>query len=314
MRRRLTDYLERGRGLNLSRYTLRAMLYNLTDLLDWLASYRIDSPEQLRRVHLAAWLTHLHEQRTTKGLPLKPASINKKIENARSFLRYLSDEGLIASALAASVQYVKEPQLLPGSIMTHEQTRKLLRSIRTDCTTGYRDRTMLEVLYTSGIRAGELLGLDVAHIDLKNATALVYGKGRKERVVPIGKTALRYVESYLTAVRPFLARRSPKREDGPATDDREALFLDTQGKRLPYHVLRLLVHKYAASAGIPMTVTAHTFRRSCTTELLRAGANMYHVKELLGHESLDTLRHYARLTISDLRATHQRCHPRERDA
>jgi site-specific recombinase XerD len=161
---------------------------------------------------------------------------------------------------------------------------------------------LLELLYSTGIRAGEALGLDISRIDLKNATALVYGKGRKERVVPIGATALRHLESYLAAVRPFLLH-----EPGE-----QAVFLDAQGQRLPYHVFRRLVHRYAAAAGITLNVTPHTFRRSCTTELLRSGANMYHVKDLLGHESLDTLKHYAKLTITDLRETHRKCHPRER--
>jgi site-specific recombinase XerD len=302
MRQQLSDYLEHGRGLNLSPLTLRAVQYNVTSFLDWLAAYRIAGPDQLRRTHLSAWLTHLQEHRTTRGLPLKPRSINKKIENVRGFLLHLAAEGLIASALAASVEYVKEPKLLPSSVMTHDQVRKLLRSIRTDGPAGYRDRALLELLYSTGIRAGEVLGLDVAHIDVRNATALVYGKGRKERVVPIGRTALRYTESYLTAVRPFLALDRTE----------QALFLDARGNRLPYHLFRRLVHKYAEACGIAVNVTPHTFRRSCTTELLRSGANMYHVKELLGHESLDTLKHYARLTITDLRETHRKCHPRER--
>jgi len=303
MRRHLTDYIERDRSLNMSPYTLRAIRYNVINFLDWLAARGgITSPDQLRRAHLAAWLTHLQEHRTTRGLQLKPKSINKRIENIRGFLNYLAAEGLIPSALAASVEYVKEPKLLPGSVMTHDQVRKLLRTVSTDSSTGYRDRAMLELLYSSGIRVGELLGLDLARIDIKNATALVYGKGRKERVVPIGKTALRYLESYLTAVRPFLMRDRAE----------QTVFLDTHGKRLPYYVFRRLVHKYADAAGISVNVTPHTFRRSCTTELLRSGANMYHVKELLGHESLDTLKHYARLTITDLRATHKKHHPRER--
>ena len=140
---------------------------------------------------------------------------------------------------------------------------------------------MLEVLYSTGIRVGELLGLNVTDVDLDNATAVVLGKGNKQRVVPIGKTALRLLESYLKAVRPFLLSRA----------DEPALFLNHAGQRMPYH----------------------TFRRSCTTELIRAGANLYHVKELLGHEDLETLKHYTKLTIEDLKATHARCHPREQE-
>jgi integrase/recombinase XerD len=93
-----------------------------------------------------------------------------------------------------------------------------------------------------------------------------------------------------------------------------ALFLNRKGERMPYHTLLRLIHQYAGRQHLDVNVTPHTFRRSCTTELIRAGANLYHVKELLGHESLETLRHYTRLTIVDLKKTHEACHPREREA
>jgi len=161
---------------------------------------------------------------------------------------------------------------------------------------------MLEMLYSTGVRVGELLGLDVRDVDLTNATAVVLGKGRKQRVVPIGKTALRLLESYLKAVRPFLLQQGGE----------QALFLNQDGKRMPYHTFRRILQRQATSAGLDITVTPHTYRRSCTTELIRSGANLYHVKELLGHQSLETLKHYTKLTIEDLKATHARCHPSER--
>ena len=91
------------------------------------------------------------------------------------------------------------------------------------------------------------------------------------------------------------------------------MFVDSQGRRFPYYTFRLQVKACARRAGLSIEVTPHTFRRSCTTELLRGGANMYHVKELLGHETLSTMKHYAKLTITDLKKTHEKCHPRERD-
>ena len=110
--------------------------------------------------------------------------------------------------------------------------------------------------------------------------------------------------------------RELRKRYGDKVRDRteKVLFLDQNGKRLPYHVLRRLIRVLADSADMPAHVTAHTFRRSCATELLRGGAGMYHVKELLGHESLETLKHYAKQTIRDLKKEHQRCHPREKDA
>jgi site-specific recombinase XerD len=161
---------------------------------------------------------------------------------------------------------------------------------------------MLELLYSTGLRVSEMLGLNITDVDFTHATAIVLGKGNKQRVVPIGKTALRLTQSYLKAVRPFLVR-----DHGQV-----ALFLDRFGKPMPYATFLRRVHRYTAQAGLDINVTPHTFRRSCTTELIRGGANLYHVKELLGHETLDTLKHYAKLTINDLKATHHKCHPRER--
>ena len=132
---------------------------------------------------------------------------------------------------------------------------------------------------------------------------VVTGKGNKQRVVAIGKTALKYLESYVLAIRPYLLKRRSEK----------ALFLTLRGgKRFKYRSLLKYVHSYAEGADLD-DVTPHTFRRSCTTELIRSGANMYHVKELLGHESLDTLVHYTKLTIIDLKKTHEKCHPREKD-
>ena len=160
-------------------------------------------------------------------------------------------------------------------------------------------------MYGTGMRIIEVLRLRVKDIEFEQRAIIVRdGKGEKDRMVPIGRTALALLENYVKGVRPFLVR-----EPGE-----QALFLDDQGHRLPYHTLRRMVHAVAARSGTGDRVTPHSWRRSCTTELLRGGAGMYHLKELLGHESLDTLQHYAKLTIHDLKKEHHRCHPREKDA
>jgi len=299
----LIDFLDQMRSRRFSRYTVRQNRYGTFAFLRWLAdTHGVTMPERLRRSHLEAWQKHVAAQ-TLKGQPLKPRTVNKYLETARNFLRYLGGQGYAARHLELALQYVKEPQVLPTSVLTHSQARRLLEHLATDTPPGYRNRTLLELLYTSGIRAGELVGLDVGHVDFANATARVTGKGQKERVVPIGRTALQFLQNYVRGVRPFLLRDPAER----------ALFLDEQGKRLPYHTLRRLVHACAERAGVAVNVTPHTFRRSCTTELIRGGAGLYQVKELLGHERLDTIQHYAKLTIHDLKKEHRRCHPREED-
>jgi integrase/recombinase XerD len=301
----LADCLEHERALGKSPAQVRTVRFQALAFLRWLdATHRVTSADRLRREHLDAWTKHLAARRTAKGLPLKPSSVNRQIESVRGFLRWLAVRGIVPAALAEALAYVQEPQLLPTSVLPHAQVKKLAAKIDTSSAEGVRDRALVELLYSSGVRAAELLGLDVADVDLANGTALVTGKGNKQRVVPIGKTALRLLESYLRGVRPFLVR------DG----DERALWLTRAGKRLPYHTLLKRVRRHGERLALPVAVTPHTFRRSCTTELIRGGANLWHVKELLGHEHLDTLQHYAKLTITDLKKTHAKCHPRERES
>ena len=219
---------------------------------------------------------------------------------------WLAQNGRPLSGAAMHImlwRYVKEPIFLPGSVLTHEQVQRLVAAVPTDTPEGYRLRTMLEVLYSSGLRIAELLGLDLGDVDFGSATAKVLGKGRKERIVPVGRTALQFLEGYIRAVRPLAV----------GTSDEKAIFVNADGRRFTYYTFLRMLHATARRAGLPANVTPHTFRRSCATELLRGGANMYHVKDLLGHESLDTLKPYARLTILDLKKEHQRCHPQEKD-
>ena len=307
-RKRLRDllaaHLDELRSLNHSPQTLKAIRYGNLGFLRWLEqTSRVRHVDQLRQRHLPAWLKHLTTHRTSKGRALKPRSVNKRIEVVRGFIRYLAREGYVHRGLTDRLLYIKEPSILPTSVLSHAQVKNLLDVIDTQQALGYCDRTMLELLYSSGIRVAELLGLDLDSLDLRNGTALVMGKGRKQRVVPMGRTAIKFLENYMHGIRPHLQTDLGER----------ALFLDQFGRRYPYHTLRRRLHAYAGKAGIDIQVTPHTFRRSCTTEMLRGGANMYHVKEMLGHESLDTLKHYARLTITDLKKTHQKCHPRERE-
>jgi integrase/recombinase XerD len=298
------DYIEYLESLNYSGSTVRIIYYNVLAFLNWLERHSNTAvPCELRKNHLFAWQKHLAARRTEKGMPLKSRTINKKIETVKGFLKYLSVNGYIMRSLCDVVKYVKEPQMLPMGVLNNRQMKKLLSRIDTSSAEGVRDRTLLELMYSSGLRAGEIVKLTPESIDFENGTARVLGKGRKERVVPVGKTALRYLETYIKAVRSFMLKKGQKR----------ALFINHDGGELSYHVLLRIVHSCAAKAKLKEHVSPHTFRRSCTTELVREGANLYHVKEMLGHESLQTLKHYTKLTINDLRKTHAKCHPREKN-
>lgn len=298
------EYAEYLEGLNYSEETIYAIRYEAGRFMNWLErTFQAKTASELRKSHLFAWQKYLTERRTAKGLPLKPKTINKTVASIRSFLKHLAKKGYILSSLLDAIVYVKEPKFLPLGVLSHAKVRKMLRKIDTSSPEENRNRTVLEILYSTGIRAGELVKLNVNDFDEKNGTLRVFGKGKKERIVPLGKTALRYLETYIKAVRPFMLKK------GSAS----ALFINYRGVRYKYMSVLHLVHRAAAAVGIDEKVSPHTFRRSCTTELIRGGANLYHVKELLGHESLDTLKHYTKLTINDLRKTQEKCHPRERD-
>lgn len=296
-------HLTRRLSLNQSPLTVRNARYNLTHFLGWMSQvHDVHEVGKIRQEHADGWLTHLAGRITARSVPLKPRSVNKKILCARLFLTELAAEGLIPSHVPRRLAPVKEPRMLPSGVLTDAEVRLLVGTIDTSAPAGFRDRVIVEVLYSTGIRAAELLGLGLGDVDFDAGVAKVIGKGRKERMVPIGRTAARHLESYMRAVRPLLLQ-------DPTV---QAVFVDGAGAPLPYHTLRRRISSYGARAGLGIRVTPHTFRRSCTTEMLRAGANMYHIKEMLGHESLDTLKHYAMLTIYDLKKTHRRCHPRER--
>lgn len=300
----VTELIARYESLQSSPHTLARLKSALRLFLDYLADHHhVTTAGALTVEHVHAFQAHLSQRLTKDGLPLKPATINTIVKAIRVFLDLLYEYGYLHRALSRQLAYIREPQLLPKSVLSHVQVRQLMRRIDTGTPTGVRDRAAIELLYSSGIRIGELEGLTLTDLDLEHGVARVIGKGKKERFVPVGKTALRWLTSYIRGVRPYLSR-------GGVTN---AVFLTEQGAALPQHALRQRVREYAEGLGLDIRVTPHTFRRSCTSEMIKSNANLYHVKQLLGHRSFETLNHYAKLDITDLQKTHERCHPRERD-
>ena len=300
----LTD---RYRGLQSSPHTIARQRSSLKVFVEYLEEHhRVITPDALLLEHIHAFQSHLSQRLTKKtGMPLKPSTINSIIKAVRPYLDMLHECGYLRRPLAKHLKYIREPHLLPSSVLTHAQVRSLMRKIDTNTTAGIRDRAAVELLYSSGIRIGELESLRLQDVDIERGVARVVGKGKKERFVPIGKTALKWLTSYIRGVRPFQARLGDKPTD--------IVFLNAHGNAMSQHTLRDRVRDYGRQLNIDIRITPHTFRRSCTSEMIKSNANLYHVKQLLGHKSFETLNHYARLDIKDLRKTHERCHPRERD-
>lgn len=300
----LADFLGQHEASGRSPHTIRMLRHCVGHTLRWLEeTQQVTGPEQLNRQHLEQWSKTVRTRRTAQGLPLQPTSIAKEFDTTRTFIQWLEKNGALPLGLHQEVPRLKLPQLLPTSVLRHEEMEQLLKETDTTTVDGFQLRAMLEFLYTSGVRVAELLSLDLESVDLIGRTARVMGKGRKERIVPFGLTACEFLEAYLSGIRPLRLRDSGE----------TAFWLDRKGQRMPYHTFRRNLIEVADATDLEQTVRPHTFRRSCTTVLIRGGANIWHVKELLGHERLETLDPYVRLEITDLRKTHANCHPREKD-
>jgi len=300
----IEDFGDRYRGLQASPHTIARQRSALKVFIEFLDEHhRVLTPDTLLLEHIHSFQSHLSQRLTKSGMPLKPATINSIIKAVRPYLEMLHEQGYLRRVLSKHLKYIREPKLLPTSVLTHAQVRKLMRKINTNTSVGICDRAAIELLYSSGIRIGELEDLRLQDIDLERGVARVIGKGRKERYVPIGKTALKWLASYIRGVRPFMLQ-------GNSTD---AVFVNAHGNPLSQHTLRDRVRAYGRQLGLDIPITPHTFRRSCTSEMIKSNANLYHVKQLLGHESFETLNHYAKLDIKDLQKTHEKCHPRERE-
>jgi len=246
-----------------SPHTLRMLRHCTGQTLRWLGETQsVTGPDQLSRDHLELWTRHVLVRRTGKGLPLAQNTLIKQFECDRSFLDWLEKEGAVPAGFSNLIPTIKPDDLLPRSVLTHPEMVMLLESIDVTTHDGFQLRAMCEFFYTTGVRATELLDLDIHSFDLDACSVRVMGKGRKERVVPFGETAQKYLINYLSAIRPQRLR-----------DPHEtALWLDRMGERLPYYTLRRWLITAVDRLQLSEKVRMHTFRRSCATVLLRGGA------------------------------------------
>jgi integrase/recombinase XerD len=192
-----------------------------------------------------------------------------------------------------------------GPTLTQDEMKKLLQQPNMSVRGGIRDRAAMEVLYATAIRKNELLALEVHDVDLRDGVIFVRkGKGRKQRVVPLGKTAAGYLKEYLEKIRPHYNRKHPKER---------RLFLTNEGKPLTEGTLRVKLYHYRKQAGINKSASPHVFRRSCATHMLQAGADIRYIQKLLGHASLATTQQYCKVIPLDIKKTHEEAHPNGRD-
>jgi integrase/recombinase XerC len=247
------------------------------------------SPRQVSVRNVRAFLAWLSEQQYAR------TTIARRLAALRSLFRYLCREGVVASNPAQGLKGPRREKKLP-QVLRQEQAEGLLEAPPAESPLGLRDRAMLEVLYSTGARVSEVVGLRLDDLDLDEGTALVRGKGRRERIALLGPQSVEALQAWL-AVR------------APAPGE-EAVFLNRFGRRLTARSVGRLLAKHASASGAPAGTSPHTLRHTFATHLLDAGADIRGVQELLGHKSLGTTQVYTHVSAQRLRESYGRAHPR----
>ena len=259
---------------------------------------------------VAGYVEELQQARTDDGLRrYKESSIARAVAAVRSFHRFCVEEGLLRSDPSEELGAPRVPQGIPKAL-TEAEVEALLDAVPGDGPRPRRDRAILELLYAGGLRISELVGLDLGDVDLYDGLVRVLGKGNKERVAPLGRTAREAVGDYLTTGRPELAGRLRAGTARSATTS--ALFLNARGGRLTRQGAWLIVRAAGERAGLQGRLFPHVLRHSCATHMLDRGADIRVVQELLGHASLSTTQVYTKVSPERLRAVYDAAHPRAR--
>jgi len=288
-------YLELERGL--SRNTLNAYRTDLLQFGSYLGERTID-PLEMDAAGMAEYVADLTEGEA-EGRRLAAATVHRKTAALRSFFKHLRREELISNDPTAGLATPRRSRKLPNVLNQAEVTR-LLATPAGDSPQDYRDRAILEVMYACGLRASEVIGLEMTDIDLDEGMLRARGKGNKERIVPLGRQAISALFGYLRSGRPRLAGDRPER----------ALFLNFRGKRLTRQGLYKIVQGHARAAGLEGRMSPHTLRHSFATHLLAGGCDLRAVQEMLGHADVATTQMYTHLTGQQLRDVYYATHPR----
>ncbi len=272
---------------NASTYTCRDYALDLRQFFTFLGHHRLHAvnPFDVRR-----FVAHLSTQQSSRR------TIARKLSCLRSFFRFLCREGTLEHNPATAIPTPRLEQRLP-SFLDERQVARLLDTPPTDKWQGLRDRAFLETLYSTGMRVSELTGLNLDDLDEISGTVVVRGKGKKERLCPIGATALKTVHTYLA--------KRPKKLRVPY-----AIFVSQKGTRLTVRQVDRLLVQYVREAGLPSSISPHSLRHSFATHLLDRGADLRSVQELLGHASLSTTQIYTHITPQRLKRIYDQAHPR----
>lgn len=281
--------------LGLAKNTQLAYMRDLRLLMKSLQLKADEELLQVSRQQLIAYLVRLKQEGRAAS------TVARKLASIKAFYRFLTAERYIRRNPAEVLEAASRGLHLP-KVLSVQEVERLLDEPNLGTLDGYRDKTMLELLYATGMRVSELVNVPVKNVDMKMQYVIVMGKGSKERMLPLGRTALHYLEHYLSVVRPQLLHGKP--------DAAAELFVTGWGGPMTRERFYEIIVEYGKSAGISKRVTPHMLRHSFATHLLNNGTDLRIVQELLGHADISTTQIYTHLDVERLREVYDKTHPR----
>lgn len=281
--------------LGLAKNTQLAYMRDLRLLMKSLQLKADEELLQVSRQQLIAYLVRLKQEGRAAS------TVARKLASIKAFYRFLTAERYIRHNPAEVLEAASRGLHLP-KVLSVQEVERLLDEPNLGTLDGYRDKTMLELLYATGMRVSELVNVPVKNVDMKMQYVIVMGKGSKERMLPLGRTALHYLEHYLSVVRPQLLHGKP--------DAAAELFVTGWGGPMTRERFYEIIVAYGKSAGISKRVTPHMLRHSFATHLLNNGTDLRIVQELLGHADISTTQIYTHLDVERLREVYDKTHPR----
>ncbi len=281
--------------LGLAKKTRLAYMRDLRLLMKSLQLKADEELLQVSRQQLIAYLVRLKQEGRASS------TVARKLASIKAFYRFLTAERYIRRNPAEVLEAASRGLHLP-KVLSVQEVERLLDEPNLGTLDGYRDKTMLELLYATGMRVSELVNVPVKNVDMKMQYVIVMGKGSKERMLPLGRTALHYLEHYLSVVRPQLLHGKP--------DAAAELFVTGWGGPMTRERFYEIIVAYGKSAGISKRVTPHMLRHSFATHLLNNGTDLRIVQELLGHADISTTQIYTHLDVERLREVYDKTHPR----
>jgi len=297
-----TDYIQYLNGAGRSFYTIkntRSVLHNFAVFLE---GQNINTVEELNADVLEEYQQDLAFHITATGRMLSLRTQCFMLGAIKSFTKYLKSKDYLLTDPGEMIKLPKKPRRLPKVILNIQDVKKLIEAPDTHTNRGYRNRVIVEILYDTAIRRSEVSNIQLNDLDLDAGFIKIKGKGNKERVVPVSQRVCGLVKNYILSVRPCFAKDK----------DEDYLFLNRWGKKMDPNGIWAVVKRCSSLSKIKKNISTHTLRHTCATHMLKNGAPIRHLQEMLGHESLESTQIYTHVTINDLKEVHKKYHPSER--